>query len=63
MKKFKHKGRQVCYTLKCLEDSKNGEGFFYQCRRLHDNICRKYDTKLINETVCNNPDVKSHSIV
>ncbi len=30
-------------TLKCLKIlKKNGEGFFYQCRRLHDNICRKY---------------------
>lgn len=32
----------MCYTPKMSEDSKNGEGFFYQCRRLHDNICRKY---------------------
>lgn len=33
----------MCYTPKMSEDSKKmGEGFFYQCRRLHDNICRKY---------------------
>ncbi|SQJ32915.1 putative inner membrane protein [Salmonella enterica subsp. enterica serovar Heidelberg] len=33
----------MCYTPKMSEDSKKMvKGFFYQCRRLHDNICRKY---------------------
>ncbi len=53
----------MCYTLKCLKILKNGEGFSTSAGGCTTTFVESTDTKLINETVCNNPDVKSHSIV
>lgn len=54
----------MCYTPKMSEDSKKMvKGFSTSAGGCTTTFVESTDTKLINETVCNNPDVKSHSIV
>lgn len=53
----------MCYTLKCLKILKMVKGFSTSAGGCTTTFVESTDTKLINETVCNNPDVKSHSIV
>ncbi|EBB7163477.1 DUF3617 domain-containing protein [Salmonella enterica] len=54
----------MCYTPKMSEDSKKVvKGFSTSAGGCTTTFVESTDTKLINETVCNNPDAKSHSIV
>ncbi|EAP9272184.1 DUF3617 domain-containing protein, partial [Salmonella enterica] len=54
----------MCYNPKMSEDSKKMvKGFSTSAGGCTTTFVESTDTKLINETVCNNPDVKSHSIV
>ncbi|WP_183059455.1 DUF3617 domain-containing protein [Salmonella enterica] len=54
----------MCYTPKMSEDAKKMvKGFSTSADGCTTTFVESADTKLINETVCNNPDAKSHSIV
>lgn len=54
----------MCYTPKMSEDSKKMvKGFSTSADGCTTTFVESTDTKLINETVCNNPGSKSHSIV
>lgn len=54
----------MCYTPKMSEDSKKMvKGFSTSADGCTTTFVESTDTKLINETVCNNSGSKSHSIV
>ncbi|HCC0888824.1 TPA: DUF3617 domain-containing protein [Salmonella enterica] len=54
----------MCYTPKMAEDSKKMEkGFSTSADGCTTTFVESTDTKLINETVCDNAGTKSHSIV